>query len=331
MRVLVGMSGGLDSTCAARIMMEKGDRVEGALLVFSDATDKGDALRASELLGIPLNIIDVREAFSREVIDRFCFEYLRARTPNPCVFCNPTVKFASLCAFARENGFDAVATGHYAGIGYENGRYFVREAADAKKDQSYMLARLSQEQLSLIRFPLESANKEDLRALFPDFDRPESEDICFIESGSAGDFVEARAGKSKIGDFILDGRRVAKHKGIAHYTVGQRKNLGIAAGERVYIEKIDAECGDIRLIREAPKVSEVRIGDLCFQAYDENFSEGELDVRLRYHAKRERAKVKIKDGVAAAAFDSPVGFCAPGQSAVFYDGDKVAFCGTIEE
>ena len=339
MKILLGMSGGLDSTYAAYLLKEAGNDVEGAVLRMTDLTDITDAERSAREIGIKLNIIDAREDFDKHVISDFVDEYTRGRTPNPCVMCNRYVKIAMLVDYAIANGFDKVATGHYARTVSENGRYCIAKSASLKKDQSYMLSRLTQEQIGMLVFPLESMEKETVREEARRLDlssakAEESQDICFIPDGDHKTFIENYCGRTfPEGDFIDEnGAVVGKHKGIIRYTVGQRKKLGIALGEPVYISKIDPESNTVTVRKSGGEFGgAMTAGNLVFQLFepDENV-EYELDVKIRYAARPVPVRVTVSNGMAHTIFKEPARAITPGQTAVFYQGERVVFSGFIE-
>ena len=340
MRILLGMSGGVDSTYAGALLSQEGYEVEAAVLVMSEHTDTGAALRSCEELGIKLHIIDAREAFEKYVVDDFVYQYSKARTPNPCVMCNRYVKIKMLCDYARANGFDKVATGHYCNIYKEENRYCVAMAKDIRKDQSYMLWQLTQDELSMLYTPLSLRSKEDAYNLakekgFSSADSKESQEICFIPDNDYAAFIEKRIGKFPEGDFVdSDGNVVGKHKGLIHYTIGQRKGLGLALKVPVFVTEIDPVTNTVRV---EPSGKEYRKTFSCdtlnFQLETEpgegEIREKEYLVKIRYAAKPAAAIVKYSKNMAEVAFAEPQRAVTPGQSAVFYDGDRVAFGGFI--
>ena len=343
MRILIGMSGGLDSTIAAHLLKKQGHETEGLCILMHPGATAEAARAEAEKIGMPFHTADCREQFDREVVSVFADEYAHARTPNPCVDCNAAVKFAALCDFAEKNGFDAAATGHYCRIvkDEESGRYGIGRAADGRKDQSYMLWRLSQKQLSMLIFPLAEEEKTAVRGLardegFPEVaDAEESQEICFIPDNDHASFIERRLGRSfPEGDFIdRDGRTVGRHRGIIRYTIGQRKRLGIALGQPVYVSKIDAETNTVTVEPEhEPEITFAEADGLNFQLLDPAFafspsSWGEklhCFVKLRYAAPPVGAVVAFLRGengreYVRMEFDAPVKAVTPGQSAVFYD------------
>ena len=339
MKILVGLSGGLDSTYTVQKLLDAGHTVEGAVLIFSEHTDVEKARISASELGIPLRTVDCQKQFSDTVIANFISEYTSGRTPNPCAVCNRRCKIEMLYNECVKGGFDAFATGHYCKVVSENGRFFVQRARDLKKDQSYMLYALTQEQLSRLITPLSDILKSEVREKsaelkFSSANDSESMDICFIPSGKYADFLESHGATSKPGNFVTpDGKVIAPHKGIMHYTVGQRKNLGIALGYRSFITKIDAESGDITLDRvEACHVRGFTVKDLNFQkisppAHGEAWNGA---VKIRYAATPALCNVEFTKDSCVVYFTDANPLPAPGQAAVFYDGDDLIFGGIID-
>ena len=338
MKVLVGMSGGFDSTLAAKRLIDDGHKVEGAILVMHEYTETESAVCACNKLGIPLHIIDCKEIFTKNVKENFKNEYKNGRTPNPCVICNPTVKFFALFCFARENGFDRIATGHYARVvkrAHADREYSViARAADSSKDQSYMLYRLPTEILDMLILPLEDDVKSELRACvrgteFEIIDRPDSQEICFIPDGNYAAFVD-EGGEMLRGSFVdEEGRVLGEHKGIAHYTVGQRKGLGIALGERMFVTALNAERNEV-VLGTQPLMSDEFMVEGLHLAYPVDSKVLRVGVKIRYAARVEDATVSILDSDRALVrLDAPARSVTPGQSAVFYDGDTVIGGGFI--
>ena len=342
MKILLGLSGGVDSTYAALKLKNEGHEVHGAVALMHDYTDTAAAECAAREIGIPFYKIDARELFLSTVCENFVSEYTSGRTPNPFVLCNREVKFKALCDFALKNGFDAVATGHYARIGTcdtDGGvRYFVKRAKDESKDQSYMLSRLSQDQLSMLVLPMGEEIKTDItdkaKGLgLSSADRGESQEICFIPDGKYTEYIEARAGATKRGSFVdREGRVLGEHKGIIHYTVGQRKGLEIALGKRVFVTEINATDNTVTL-EDSPRLfGKVLVSDIVFSKLREPNEELTLALlgKLRYLAKPERCELTVGgDRTATAVFELPQRSVTPGQSAVFYDGDDVVLSGII--
>lgn len=338
MRVLVGISGGLDSAYAALKLQRQGHSVEGAVLVMHDFTEVDAAKSVADEIGIKLHVIDCRDHF-RAVIDNFVSEYCNARTPNPCIICNPLVKFKCLYDFAMSHGFDRIATGHYARIeSVESGgvtRYTLARAKDVKKDQTYMLYRLPQHILAAIMLPLHGDEKSEVRRIAAEeslsvADRKDSQEICFIPDGDYAEYIENIKGRFPEGDFIdPDGKVLGRHKGIIRYTIGQRKGLGVAAGQRVFVTDIDPENNTVTLSPEGQSTDRVLVSDIVFSGMAEP-DEGEerrLQVKLRYAAPPQDATA-IFDGKGGAVLllDTPQKAITPGQSAVMYDADHL-LCG----
>lgn len=361
-RVLVAMSGGVDSSVAAAILHEQGYDVVGIAMRLAPepATaasttpaprrrgtccshdDFEDARRVAERMNFPFYVIDLRADFAARVVDNFVAEYLDGRTPNPCVMCNREIKFDRLWSRARALQADFVATGHYAQIARSgDGRFHLLRAADESKDQSYFLFTLGQAELSRTLFPLGAMTKPEVRARaralgLANADKPESQNICFVPDGDYARFVERRADAAKIRTgAILDaaGRRLADHAGVHRFTVGQRRGLGVAAGERLYVREVRADSGEVvvgsRDELNAPGLIANRIS-----LVDESIaSAGELsvDVKIRYRHAAIAATMRVdSDARAHVRFASSGPAVTPGQACVFYRGDEVVGGGFIE-
>lgn len=332
------MSGGLDSTYAAFKLIKEGHEVVGAVDVMHEYTEIGSAAAAAESLGIPLCQIDARAHFEA-VKENFADEYAKGRTPNPCVVCNPLVKFRVLTDYARANGFDAVATGHYAEVVTveEQGRtlYTLKRAKDSRKDQTYMLHRLPQDILSMLYLPLADEVKSEVRekareAGLKSWDQKESQEICFIPDGDYAAYIEGVKGVFPEGNFVLDdGTVLGRHKGIIRYTVGQRKGLGISYGEKIFVSRIDAVRNEIVLSGLGSFTDRVSVSDIVFTGMREakEGDERRVEVKLRYLAQPVGA-LAVFDGKGGATLilDTPQKAVTPGQSAVMYDGD-ILLCG----
>lgn len=339
MKYLVGISGGLDSASAARMLLDQGETVEGAFLKMFPASSTQPAENTAKELNIRLHIIDCTRIFEEQVLDRFADSYYRGMTPNPCVECNRYVKIRMLCDLAEELGFDKVVTGHYgAVVRSEEGRLCVVRSENRKKDQSYVLWGLSQKQLAMMELPLYRADKEQLRREAEKREMSsaglkESMDICFLPEGDYAGFLEKRRGACPPGEYVDEqGKVLGRHKGIIHYTVGQRKGLGIAMGKPMYISAIHPESNRITLVPAGGEYgNSARIEQLNFQgiAPRESGERTDLTVKLRYQQEPVPVRVFFEKDRVRAEFDSPVRAVTPGQSAVFYKDDRLAFGGYI--
>ena len=349
MKILVAMSGGVDSSVAAAMLVHEGHDVTGVHLRLTDQApalegrvhgccgiaDADDARRVAQVLDIPFYVWNFKDAFAHGVIDDFVGEYAQGRTPNPCVRCNETVKFGALRERALALGFDAVATGHYARTILENGRWHLYRSADPDKDQSYVLARTGQEELATSRFPVGEQTKSETRALARELglrtaDKPDSYEICFVADGNAAAFVE-RSIDIAPGEIVgTDGGVLGEHGGIHNYTVGQRRGLGINTGAaRTYVLEIDAPSNRIVV------GSEELLARTGLEAERVRWIAGEppdqIDtVQVRAHGAVHGARLLDSDrDRATVRFDEPQRAIAPGQLVAFYRGDEVLGGGTI--
>ena len=349
MKILIGISGGVDSSYAAYKLLKEGNEVEAAVLKMHSYTEIESASEAASSLGIPLHIIDCTESFDKIVVSNFISEYKNARTPNPCIVCNSEIKFRFLLDYAIEHGFDAIATGHYARIEEFDGdiedipsskvkRYAVARAKDAKKDQTYMLYRLSQDILEKLIFPLADMCKAEVRQEAAKCgltcaDRADSQEICFVPDGDYASFIEERTEPSLCGDFVDEnGKVLGRHKGLIRYTVGQRKGLGISASGRIFVTKIDTVSNSITLSLTDPTYTSVIIDNVSYQAFP-RLEEGiryRFKVKLRYAAAPVDTVAEVmNDGKILLKLDTPVRAVTSGQSAVLYFGDTIALGGFI--
>ena len=301
---------------AARILMEAGHEVEGAVLLMTDHSTSAEAEVSAREVGIPLHVIDCRKEFQKVVIGDFLNEYRRGRTPSPCTVCNRNVKMNYLHRYAMEKGFDGYATGHYCKIVQgENGRYAPQLAKDLRKDQTYMLWRMTQEQLSTLHTPLADRMKAELRAEAAELGLTaagagESQDTCFIPEGmTCRDYLAAHIGEDLSGNFIdADGKVLGRHLGIQYYTVGQRKGLGIALGRPAFVTRIDPIDRTVTLrFAEDTFAKKITISNLNFVG-DEPRTQGELQrlVKIRYAAPPVPATSRFKGDCATVEFDTPV-------------------------
>jgi tRNA-specific 2-thiouridylase len=349
-RVVVAMSGGVDSATTAALMVEAGCDVVGITLQLYDhgaATGKAhsccagqdihDASRVAERLGIPHYVLDYESRFRRDVIDAFADAYVQGETPIPCVACNRTVKFRDLLATAKDLGADALATGHYVRRLAGPAGAELHRAADDTRDQSYFLFATTREQLDYLRFPLGGLSKDETRALARRFDlpvaaKPDSQDICFVPSGSYGDLVaKLRPEASAPGEIVDEqGRLLGRHDGIIHFTIGQRKGLGVAGGEPHYVLRLDA--AEKRVIvgtRSALGEQRVLVREVNWLGTRPD-GEIRVAVKLRSAQPPQAATLALDEqGSGVALLDEPALGVAPGQACVVYDGTRVLGGGTI--
>lgn len=334
---MVAMSGGVDSSVAAHLLKEKGYDVLGVVMMMSDAHEIviKEAKKASDKLGIDLIIKDLREEFKREIIDFFASEYLSGRTPSPCVRCNPRIKFKYLLKTALENGCDLIATGHYGAIDNVGGIYKLRYDPEDKRDQTYMLAGLKQDVLSRLLLPISGMEKSAVRAIAKDIglechDSPDSEENCFIPDNDYAKYIEENYEKSLIGDFISpEGKAVGKHKGILHYTVGQRKGLGIALGKPCFVTKIDPVKNEVVLGYEKAKTERIYLSDLS-EAFSGAIYDGmDIYCKLRSTGRLLKATLKLEDKRTVVILNEPTERVSDGQSCAIYQDGYVLGNATI--
>jgi tRNA-specific 2-thiouridylase len=354
-RALAAMSGGVDSSVAAYLLTDQGFETEGVTLklfenedaclassrVCCSLKDAEEARQVCLTLGIPHFVYNFTRTFNHDVIDRFCDGYLAGETPNPCIDCNRYVKFAALQQRRRELGYDYVATGHYARRAFDEktGRYLLLRGRDANKDQSYVLFHLTQDTLAHMLFPLGELTKPEVRAIaarqgFINANKPESQDICFVPDGDYATFIGKRRGTAFPPGDIVDraGHVLGRHRGLIHYTVGQRKGIGVAAREPLYVCAKDAERNRLVVGTDAEtRCTGVVVRDVNLIALAELSGPVRCEVKTHYRQTARPAVVTPReDGGATIAFDEPQRACAPGQAAVFYQGDVVVGGGTIE-
>lgn len=334
-KVLVALSGGVDSSVCVKILQEQGFDVTALVIRFSDAHDKAllEAKKAADKLNVPLHIADATEVFKEHVITPFCNEYCEGITPSPCVMCNPLVKFRTLAATADSLGIRFIASGHYARVTEHNGEFYIAKPESAERDQSYMLYRLPQDILSRLILPLGEFEKPDIRQMaaeadLPCADSPDSQEICFIPDGDYAKYIESRGLACKQGNFIApDGKNLGPHKGVLHYTVGQRRGIGIALGEPIFVKEIMAN-GDIQLAKSGDEFySCIKLNNLSLVKDLSNFDD--IAIKIRSRAACTPCKVCVWDGIATVTFTEPVRAPAPGQSAVFYCNELVLGGGVI--
>ena len=354
-KILLAMSGGVDSSVAAFLLQQAGYEVIGITLKMwsyektyggkpgtqSDNDFIEDAQNLAKQLNIEHHIVDIQDAFADLIIQNFVDEYFAGRTPNPCVLCNPTMKFGTLFHYAEKLGCDKVATGHYLMLKNENGRYYVSRGKDVTKDQSYVLWKMSQEQLSRCIFPLGELTKEEVKALAQSFgissiaEKRESYDVCFIPNGDYRSFLQMQrpaACEALRGGVICDtnGKWLGKHRGFPFYTIGQRKGLEVAVGHPIYVTQLDIENNKVILGEKEDLLSQTLfVTDYNISKYEtlpENFR---AFVRIRYKDAGTMATITQIENKLRCDFDQPVSAVTPGQSAVFYDGEDVVGGGII--
>lgn len=344
---MVAMSGGVDSSAAALLLQQQGFQVSGITMqIWSDGNGGGnlaainDARQVAQVLGIPHQVVDLRDDFLNNVVDYFCSVYLSGRTPNPCIVCNRTLKFGALLDLAIDQGFDFIATGHYARTEPfpASGETGLLTALDASKDQSYALYRLTQRQLQHTLFPLGSLSKKEVRRLAEQAELPvsakaESQDLCFVSDRRYGEFVDRHLHLvPRPGPFRdAQGKVVGSHRGIHHYTIGQRKGLGLAMGYPAYVTGIDAETNTVWI------GTDPELFHTFLYTEDANYTSDQplpgpvqLGVKIRYSAAPVQALVTPLEGHRFRVdFQQPQRAITPGQAAVLYDGEQVIGGGTI--
>ncbi|SHJ49955.1 tRNA 2-thiouridine(34) synthase MnmA [Paramaledivibacter caminithermalis] len=357
-KVVIGMSGGVDSSVAAYLLKKQGYEVIGITMkVWQDDNDKDydndkddgccglsavdDARRVANKLGIPFYVMNFKSIFKETVIDNFIDEYINGRTPNPCIVCNKRIKFGELLRKAHSLGAYYVATGHYAKIIKDDktSRYLIKKSSAESKDQTYMFYNLTQDQIKHILMPLgEYSSKEEIRNIAKEMEfdvanKPDSQEICFIPDNDYGKFISERNASCIIpGDFIdTEGNVLGKHKGIIHYTIGQRKGLGISLGKPAYVIDIRPEKNQVVLGDNADVFSQKLIAkDVNFIPFEKLEAPIEIKAKIRYSAKPAEATIyPLKENMVKVEFNKPQRAITPGQAVVFYDGDILVGGGTI--
>ena len=352
-KALIAMSGGVDSSVAAFLIKQQGLDATGVTMKLYDNEDIGiarentccsdddiaDARAVCARLSIPYYVFNFRDDFNTEVIDRFIKAYENGSTPNPCIDCNRYIKFERLMRRMAELNMDYVVTGHYARIEYdeERKRYLLKKALDDKKDQSYALYSLTQEQLSHTLFPLGSLNKDEVRKIaeengFVNAKKHDSQDICFVPDGKYAEFIEGYTGKKyECGDFVdRDGKRLGEHKGIIRYTIGQRKGLGLALPAPMYVLEKDLNNNKVVLgFNDDLFTKELYAEDINFISIKEINEPIRVSAKVRYNQKEQPATVERDGDRLHIVFDEPQRAICKGQAVVLYDGDIVVGGGKI--
>lgn len=339
------MSGGVDSTLSLCLLKEQGYEIAGVNCLFcpgkSTLLDVSDAENVANKLGVPFQVFDLREKFTENVIGNFISTYEKGGTPNPCIVCNKYLKFGDMLEKALEQGFDYIATGHYARIAFDevSGRYLLKKGLDEKKDQSYFLYSLTQHQLSHTLFPLGDMTKDKVREMAESLGlinakKRDSQDICFIPDGDYGAFIEGTLGKTyPKGSFIsADGRVLGEHQGIIHYTVGQRKGLGIALGKPAFVKRINPEDNTVTLCDNeelfSRELTAKNINLISLSAIAEPMR---VKAKVRYRHEAQWATVtQVDEDTIKVVFDEPQRAITKAQAVVLYNGDTVVGGGEIQ-
>lgn len=351
-KVMIGMSGGVDSSVAAYLLKEQGYEVIGVFMKLWEGRSESeraccslsaaeDARRVADRIGIPFYVINMKKPFMDKVVDYFVDEYIRGRTPNPCIACNKHIKFDEFLKKAIMLGCDHVATGHYAKVEYssEHGRFLLKKSATDEKDQTYALYNMTQEQLSRTVLPLGTYNKGEIREIASSIglvtaNKPDSQEICFVEDDDYASFVKNMS-KKKIqpGSFVdRQGNVLGRHEGIIKYTIGQRKGLGIALGWPAYVVDIDPKTNSVVLgTNEDVFKKGLVAGDINVIPYEKIEDGMKVQAKVRYNARPKPATVyNMEDGRIKVVFDDRERAITPGQSVVMYQGDIVVGGGIIE-
>ena len=343
-KVLIGLSGGVDSAVSAYLLKKAGFEVIGLHLLLlpeycQASRSAEDAEMVAEQLGIEFQTLDGREVFQKKVIEPFAFAYFHGRTPSPCLECNRELKFGLMADFAQKIGADYLATGHYATVkNGEDGEYYLAKGADSKKDQSYFLCRINKEILPHLIFPLSGYTKEEIRRIAEEIglkvaDKPESQEVCFINDNDYKGFLHTHFGHGLKGELVdEEGKVLLEHEGVENFTIGQRKGLGVALGKVVYVSKIDASTGRVHLgENEALMQTILWAKDNVFHT-DLPIGEGiAVEAKVRYRAQAAPAMLwRLNESESKVVFDEPQRAITPGQIVCYYWQDRVLGGGVID-
>ncbi|MCX7679038.1 MAG: tRNA 2-thiouridine(34) synthase MnmA [Spirochaetes bacterium] len=341
MRIAVAMSGGVDSSLTAVLLKHQGLEVIGLTATFTFSDEKRDsytqldfccspehirdAKEVAHQFGFDHIVVDIKEDFSREIIEPFCYEYLRGRTPSPCLHCNEKIKFKTLISYAKDIGCEKLATGHYARLGVANGRHFIIAGIDEAKDQSYFLSMLKQDTLESVLFPLGNLRKEETRKLASEYGlkvahKAESQEICFVHDGDYAGFIERRKNIFPQKGNIIDenGKVLGKHRGYYRYTIGQRKGLGISHAHPLYVIDIRPHTNEI-VVGPRSSLTRKNLFATNINYMKSTRLEGHAFIKIRSTQRAIKGELREADGGVYVTFENPVDSITPGQAAVFYD------------